>query len=809
MTTMGAVEGDGMLDADTAQQRLAGLPVDVVDLLLTASVIGIGGDLAALAAAHGADTAELVDLVDEARTAQLIEVDAGRWRFENSHLRDTVYESAAASTRARRHRQVLEVLVNGSAGPPAVLAHHALAAVPVIEPSRVVALTAAAGEAALEQHSYAEATDWFGRALGAATGFPPDQRARLLVRYGEALRSNDAVGAAREAFREATAMCDDPEVLARAALGHASPGADLGIAFRTEDTATLELLDRAITAQAGADTTTMVQLESRLASELYFSDEPDRARVVGRRAFDRARRLGDERALVIAGAVLHDSLVVGQAPLDEQLAGSVEMLDRARRSGSTQALLIAHRARVLDLLAAGDVVGLDTEAVAFARIAEPLSMSSHQWWLGIWSAMRALLEGHHDLAEERALAAFRIGQGPVASLAFTNLSFLLFFLRREQGRLTEMERATREYAASRADVPAIRVSLAFLLAELERVDEARNALASFDAGALQRLHDRNWPASWFQLARAASLTGDRDLAATLLEPQHRPSERCVQVSLATACLGATDLAEAWLLQAVGDFDAADARYRSAADLNARIGARSWLAQTRADHGRLLLERRAAGDRDQAAHLLELAAAAAEAIGLATLDTGPAVESRAAPLLRATFRRDGAVWEIAYSERVVHLPDARGLGDIGYLLARQGEAVSVLELAGEPGVAATGDRGALALDDRARREIRAELRRLDDAESEAEAAGDGEGAALVREQRQELAAAVARDLGLGGRSRRVGDPIERARKTVSIRIRRTIAAIGRAHPELGRHLERSIDTGTWCAYRPAETVDWRT
>ena len=452
---------------------------------------------------------------------------------------------------------------------------------------------------------------------------------------------------------------------------------------------------------------------------------------------------------------------------------------------------------------------MDAEVVAFARIAEPLHMPANGWWLGVWSAMRALLEGRHELAENRALGAFNVGETPFAPLAFVNLSFLLFFLRREQGRLAELERPTREFAATRADIPAIRVALALLLAELEKVDEARSVLASFDADALERLHDRNWPASWFQLARAAALVGDRALASTLLLPQHRPSERCVQVSLATVCLGATALAEAWLLQAVGDLDAADSSFRAAAEQNGRIGARSWLAQARADHGRLLLERGAPGDRDEAAHLLGLARAAANEIGLATLDIGSIGESRSAPLARASFRREGMVWELAYAERTVQLPDARGLRDIGYLLARRGEVVSVLELAGEPGVGASGDRGDAALDDRARREIRAALRRLDDAEAEADAAGDGERAALVREERQKLAEAVSRDLGLGGRSRRVGDPVERARKTVSVRIRRTIAAIERAHPELGRHLERSIDTGTWCAYRPAEPVDWRT
>ena len=132
---------------------------------------------------------------------------------------------------------------------------------------------------------------------------------------------------------------------------------------------------------------------------------------------------------------------------------------------------------------------------------------------------------------------------------------------------------------------------------------------------------------------------------------------------------------------------------------------------------------------------------------------------------------------------------------------------MLELVDEPGAPAPGAAGAPALDERARREIRDRLHELDAEEAAAEADGDSERAATARERRQALAEAVARDFGLGGRSRRLGDPVERARKTVSTRIRRTIAQVGSAHPGLGRHLERSIDTGAWCAYRPAERVAW--
>jgi tetratricopeptide (TPR) repeat protein len=795
--------------SDLVVHRLGRLPAPVADALTTAATMGAAGDTATLAAAHGADVEALLDLLDQARAAHFLDAAApGQWQFRHQLIRDAVYDGVTGAERARRHVFVLEALAADPSTPPSTLAHHALAAQPLFDADRAVALAARAGESALAHHAYEEAVAWFASALEAAPAeTAPRWRAELLVLMGEAHRHIGDTTAAREAFVRAAELADDPALLARAALGYADPGADLGIAYRRNDTVTAELLERAISAQPALDSVLLVQLEARLAAELYFSDDPARARALAYSAVDRAQRLADARALGVATAVVHDAFVVGQADLDGQLDESAQLLEWARVTGSVAELLTAHRARVLDLLAAGDIEGMDKEVLAFRRLAEPLRVPGYLWWPALWSAMRALLNGRHDVAEERANAAYRIGESPFPVLSFLNLSFLLFFLRREQGRLAEMEEATRDYAAANADVPALRVAHAFLLAELGRIDEAAPALATFDDAALARLRDRNWPASWFQLARAASIVGDRDLAAALLEPRHRPGERCVQVSLATVCLGATDLATAWLLHTVGDLDDADAHYRSAAECNGRIGARSWLAQTRADHARLLRERDRAGDRDEAARLLDLAQTAAREIGLVTVDTAGHEPPR--PAAPAMFRREGSVWELAFADRVAQVPDARGLRDLAYLLSRPGEAVSVLELVDGTGAAPSSARGAPTLDERARREIREKLRRLDDDEADAEAAGDGERAARAREKRQTLAEAVARDFGLGGRARRIGDPVERARKTVSTRIRRTIATIGRAHPELGRHLERSIDTGAWCAYRPAEPVDWQT
>ncbi|MGE0140302.1 MAG: hypothetical protein AB7R77_21015, partial [Ilumatobacteraceae bacterium] len=785
--------------------RLERLPGVVSDMLLTAAVLGAEGTTSSLAAVHGADAGAIGELLDQGRAAHLLDpAPPGRWRFRHELVRDAVYRSASSVERARRHASVVEAIAADPASPPPMIAHHALAARPLFDADRAVALAARAGEWSFAQHAYEEAVTWFERALDEAPlATSPRWRSELLVLCGEAHRHIGSIGDAHRALLRAAGLTDEPSLLARAALGYADPGADLGIAYRSDDDVTTALLERAIGAQPTLDSLTGVQLEARLAAELYFSDHPDRAVTLAGSALRRAHALDDPLALGIASAVVHDAYEVGRTDLAGLLDQSAQLIEWAERSGSVSARLTAHRARVFDLLAAGDIAGMDAEVLAFRRLAEPLRVPGYLWWPALWSAMHALLEGRHDEAESRALQAYEIGQGPFPTLSFFNLSFLLFFLRREQGRLSEMEQPTRDHAASHADVPAIRVALTFLLAEVGRVEEVRATLAAFDDAALDKLHDRNWPASWFQLARAAFVAGDRRLATALLASDRQPRERCVQVSLATVCLGATDLARAWLLHTTGDLDAADAAYRAAADLNARLGARSWLAQTHADHARLLLDRDATGDRAEADRLGDLADAAARAIGLATVATA----SRPHLAIGPTFRRAGSVWELSFLDRTVQLPEARGLRDLAHLLGHPGEAVSALELAGDTGRSIA--RGAPALDERARREIRERLRQLDADEADAEASGDGERAALAREQRQSLAEAVARDVGLGGRSRRIDDPVERARKTVSTRIHRAITAIERVHPELGRHLARSIDTGSWCAYRPAEPIDWRT
>jgi hypothetical protein len=178
----------------------------------------------------------------------------------------------------------------------------------------------------------------------------------------------------------------------------------------------------------------------------------------------------------------------------------------------------------------------------------------------------------------------------------------------------------------------------------------------------------------------------------------------------------------------------------------------------------------------------------------------------------TFRRDGSLWTLGLHGDSVRMRDAKGLADIATLLARPGREVSAADLVAASGAAeaATADLSLGAdqvLDERARRQVRERLADLEAEIDKAESWSDPERASRARAERDALVDELAAATGLGGRSRRLGDQSERARKAVTARIRDAIDRIERAHPGLGAHLRYSVTTGGRCAYSPAAPVDW--
>ncbi|HEY1273657.1 MAG TPA: hypothetical protein VGF25_02045 [Thermoleophilaceae bacterium] len=171
-------------------------------------------------------------------------------------------------------------------------------------------------------------------------------------------------------------------------------------------------------------------------------------------------------------------------------------------------------------------------------------------------------------------------------------------------------------------------------------------------------------------------------------------------------------------------------------------------------------------------------------------------------------REGEYWVIAFRGREIRLRDRKGVGHLATLIARPHQEVAALVLASGEAAAPDGDAGEM-LDAEARSAYRLRMAELRAEIDEAERWNDPERAARASAELEFVAAELSRAVGLGGRSRRAASDAERARVSVTRAIRSAIAAISEQDPELGRHLEDSVRTGTHCRYAPAagDEVAW--
>jgi hypothetical protein len=107
-----------------------------------------------------------------------------------------------------------------------------------------------------------------------------------------------------------------------------------------------------------------------------------------------------------------------------------------------------------------------------------------------------------------------------------------------------------------------------------------------------------------------------------------------------------------------------------------------------------------------------------------------------------------------------------------------------------------------LDAQARAEYQRRLSELRGEISEASSFNDLGRQQRLTEEAEALMRELSRGFGLGGRARRSGSAVERARVNVRRRITLALRRIRAASPELGERFEKSVRTGIFCVYRPA-------
>lgn len=805
------------------EHRMASLPGGCRAVIEAASVIGIEVDVDVLAGVLGRPLLEILDALEQAAAASVVAAPArpgSKWTFRHGLVRDLLYSELEAERRRTLHRAVadtLEALTHGEKQ-TAELAHHFLQASSGGDTARAVHYCEEAGRQAMRLLAYEEAAEHFDRALSvlAEDRSTDPRRVELFLLTGEArMRAGDLPGA-RAAFVAAAQEArrrGRSEELARAALGF---GAGLGgFEVRVFDEEQLQMLEDALAALGEEDSPLRAWVLARLSVALSFVESSERRRYLSEEAVAVARRVGDVAALAHALASRCDALA-GPSHAEQRREDASEIVRLARAVPDRGLELLGRRLRVVATLELGDMAGVDAEIETFARVAAAVRQPIYQWYVPLWRAMRAIIEGRLDDAERHNAAAAEIGARAQSQNAEVLVASQRLLLACERGDLVEGERVLR--AMFEQGMPTGYSGgawLAALVARQGRVAEARALLGRLVAGDLAELpeEDAEWLPALCQLAHACEVVRVPQAAELLYERLLPHRHRFVVDGIAAGWLGSVERYLGLLAASLGRYDDAEGHFEAALSENLAAGSPLVAAHVLCDQGTMLARTaRSPEDAERAVTLLRESATTYRSLGLDRVAAGLdrlAGEAGRKPAGEGppghAFRREGGMWTLAFAGREVHLTDAKGLRDIARLLASPGVEIHVLDLVGNRlREADTGD----ALDERAVRDYRARLAELEADLESVEAGRDLQRIEDISRERDFLVREISVAFGLGGRPRRTNDPAERARTAVAWRIRDSLRKIDVVHPALARHLRNSIRTGIFCSYQPEQPLDWR-
>ncbi|MDX1943291.1 MAG: tetratricopeptide repeat protein [Saprospiraceae bacterium] len=170
-----------------------------------------------------------------------------------------------------------------------------------------------------------------------------------------------------------------------------------------------------------------------------------------------------------------------------------------------------------------------------------------------------------------------------------------------------------------------------------------------------------------------------------------------------------------------------------------------------------------------------------------------------------FAEEGGLWSISFAGKQAQLPELKGFHDIARLLAAPNQAIHCTELMGTQVI----EKGETVFDEKAKKAYQQRILSIQQELQEAEAAHHQDRIKVLQEEYDQLLDHLSKSLGLGGKTRKVSDSIDKIRSAVTWRIRNAVKKIAEVHPQLSKHLEISIKTGIFCEYTPEYEINWRT
>jgi class 3 adenylate cyclase len=575
--------------------------------------------------------AELVELVEEALAAQLIQErkgdQAGTYDFTHALIRQTLYGELSTPRRVMLHRQIGNAL-EAFYGPNveahlSELAHHFYQAAPGGDVDKAIDYATRAGERAVGQLAHEEAAEHYNLALQALdlTDAADDrQRYDLLMALGGAQYRSDLPEKATTTLERAVQLgvaLGDAQLQGEAAVAYHLSVSRGPLAFRAVQ---VPVLEQALEACGSAPTSLRARLLAALSMALETPGNIEAQReqrlALAREAKEVADLAGDGIARVESLRALHGAME-GPEDAEERLAISRELVEVAERFGSRTDIVWARLFLISDLAQLGEMDAVKKEVTFTCDLADQMREPSFSGWRPLWDAMLLIREGRYDEAELRVIEVGPIAQRTQHPGWLGTFSAQFFAIRWAQGRVGEFEQVVLQRLGEMPGLRSWQAALVVLYLDTNRPDQAREwfeRLAAEDFADIPK--DTQWLVTLMLVAHAARRLGDARRAARIYEILEPYALRQITVGFAFLCEGSASISLGETAAAMGRWDDAERHFEQALSFDERTGTRPWLARTQYEYASMLHERAGPGDDDNAALLVNQALATSEELGMA-------------------------------------------------------------------------------------------------------------------------------------------------------------------------------------------------
>ncbi len=609
--------------------------------LAVAAVIGQDFDVDLLCEASGRSEDKVLDVLDAAAGVALVQelaTGVGRYSFRHALIQHTLYEDIGRTRRAKGHRRVgeaLERIPRQGRSRLGELAYHWCRASESSALEKGLEYSRRAAEEAIASLAPDEAVRHYTQALELVDRSErPDQRQRLELMTGLGDAQRQAGDPAfRRTLLDAAALAEElgaTEQLVRAALlNNRGWTSEMGHV----DAERVAVLEAAI-ARLPDDGPLTSLLMATLAVELAHTLEHDRCIDLGRRSLEMARRVGDA-ATLLRVLNLHNYAIACPETLDERLDLTQEAVQLAGDLDDSVGCFWAQLRRTGACAEAGMTVECGELISRNEDLADNLNQPVLRWVAAQQRCWWEAMAGRLDQADEAATRSLELGTDsgqPEAIAMFAagrnEADFYRGTLRSNIGIQVieslgsdELRKVVGQDALG-ADPsptsqiegafrsPVFRAGAALAFCRLGRPEDAKLLLHAASKDRFRAIpHNVTWLTALALYAEVSARLGEASVAGQLYRLL-APWESQL-VFNGTTNHGVTARFLALAASILDRPHVADRHFQTAIEIEGRVGAPAWRAETLLDWGRAMLAR-PASDRSRIDAVLTEARALADA-----------------------------------------------------------------------------------------------------------------------------------------------------------------------------------------------------